>query len=353
MAGRTAAGRPGRFLLVMLLVAGGTIVLAWCVSAFGAAGFLDPEYGLWVVKRQMVAACNVGSTVALGDSRVVAAVVPAELGDTTNLALGTATPLEMYFVARRLTACRKPPRRVLLNFSPQDLRRDDYYWARPALFGFLSFAELEEARATARAFHDTTLYRPPTVWDLDAKVRDWLYAHAFPSFYLDSMWKGGLVMRLATYRRVYTETRLADGHVLYLDVYGDNGSADQPADEAVAKTFRVSPLLDYYLTRMLLLFEQTGTQVVLIAPPWNQATCEKLHPAFVAGYDAYLHTLEREFPGIISIGPAVECYPNRLFSDAYHLNAAGASLFSRRLSELLPENRAAMAESGENDARKE
>ena len=253
MAGRAAAGRPGRFLFVMLLVSGGTIVLAWCVSAFGAAGFLDPEYGLWVLKRQMVASCDFRSTVALGDSRVVAAVVPAELRDTTNLALGTATPLEMYFVARRLTACRKPPQRVLLNFSPMDLRGDDYYWARPALFGFLSLAELEEVRATARTLHDSTLYRPPTVWDLDAKVRNWLYAHAFPAFYLNSMWKGRLAMRLATYRNVYTKARVAGGHILYLDVYGSNDSAEQPAEEATVKAFTVSPLLDYYLTRMLIL----------------------------------------------------------------------------------------------------
>ena len=83
---------------------------------------------------------------------------------------------------------------------------------------------------------------------------------------------------------------------------------------------------------------------MLIAPPWNQATCEKLHPAFVAGYAAYLHALERQFPNVVSIGPTVECYPNQLFSDAYHLNAAGASLFSRRLAEQLPGMRAAMAE---------
>jgi hypothetical protein len=70
-----------------VFVVGFAAVWAWVVAM--PLAFLDPEYPYWLAKQRMLAACDLGSVLVLGDSRAAVDVIPARLGATAaNLAVG-------------------------------------------------------------------------------------------------------------------------------------------------------------------------------------------------------------------------------------------------------------------------
>ncbi len=323
-----AARRTGgsrRFLGAFAITALLSLAVAWVFTARFQDGFLDPEFGMWRAKEHLVATCDLGDTLILGDSRAVAGFVPAELGDATNLALGGASPIEMYFMAERALRCPNAPRRVILSFSPPLLIDDtNYYWPRTALFGFLSDAQMDAVRRTARAVGDTSLYPAPNVGDLDARLTDWLYAHHFPSYAVSSVVNARGFGRLAENHRFYDEVLRTRGHHLY----GTNSGFDVPADEAFLTRFKPSPLTDVYMRRLIAALAARGAEVLYIPAPLNEATTSRMDPAVVRQISAYLDGLQARFANFRLIGPAVVSYPDKLFGDAHHLNAQGARLFS-------------------------
>ena len=57
--------------------------------------FLDPEYPAWLAKERMLARCDLGSVVIVGDSRAAVDIEPTLLPvKTTNLAAGGGEPIE-------------------------------------------------------------------------------------------------------------------------------------------------------------------------------------------------------------------------------------------------------------------
>lgn len=330
-AATTRTSRSRRFLGAFGATALLALAAAWLFTANFQNGFLDPEFGMWRAKEHMVATCDLGATLVMGDSRAVAGFVPAELGDTTNLALGGASPIEMYYMTERVLRCPTAPRRVILSFSPPQIVRDEYYWPRTALFGFLSDRQLDEVRRTARALGDTSLYSAANIGDLDARLTDWLYAHHFPSYAIASVFDARGVGRLAKNRQIYADTLRARGHHLY----GENSGFDVPAEEAYMTSLTPSPLIDTYMRRLISALAARGTQVLYIPAPLNDATASRLDPTVVRQIGVYLHGLQVRFANFRLIGPAVVGYPDRLFGDASHLNAEGARLFSARVAARL------------------
>lgn len=322
-ASRTGRSRRflGAFVVTVLLV----LAAAWIFTARFQDGFLDPEFGMWRAKEHLVATCDLGNTLILGDSRAVAGFVPAELGDATNLALGGASPIEMYFMAERALRCPTAPRRVILSFSPPLLIDDAYYyWPRTALFGFLSDAQMDAVRRTARAVGDTSLYPAPNIGDLDARLTDWLYAHRFPSYAMSSVINARGFGRLAENHRFYDEVLRTRGQHLY----GTNSGFDEPSEETLLTRFKPSPLTDAYMERLIAALAAHGTEVLYVPAPLNEATMSRMNPTVVRHISAYLDGLQARFANFRLIGPAVVSYPDKLFGDSHHMNALGARLFS-------------------------
>ncbi len=310
-------------ITVLLMLSG-----AWAFTARFQDGFLDPEFGMWTAKEHMVATCDLGATLVMGDSRAVAGFVPAELGDSTNLALGGASPIEMYFMTERVLRCPTAPRRVILSFSPPQLVADTYYWPRTALFGFLDDAELNDVRRTAHAVNDTSLYGPPNVGDLDARLTNWLYAHRFPSYAVSSVINAHGLGRLAQNRQFHADVLRTRGQHLY----GMDWGSDAPAEEAFMTRFVPSPLVDAYMRRLIAALAARGTQVLYIPAPLNEATMTRMDPAVIHQIGVYVDALQARFANFRLIGPAVVSYPNHLFGDWAHLSAQGSRLFSARVA---------------------
>ena len=324
------ANEPGRFLVSYASGALLVLALLWALTSSFREGFMAPEYGMWQAKRSLVQSCRFGSTIVLGDSRMVAGVRPNQLDDTTNLSLGGATPIETYYTVLHASLCPHPPRRLVLSFSPAQLMTTEYFWPRTALFGYLTFDELEQIRREARKVGDTSLYSAPNIGDFDAVLTNWLYAHNFPSYYMSSIINGRVIGRLGAYRQIQDEVAATGGQHLYGRANGD----DETAEEAETDHFSAAPLLDAYFAKLLELCARSDTQVYYMAAPWNQATYSRLHPGFADQLTQYLNHLAQRFPNFHLLAPVMHM-DDVLFGDPYHLNAKGAAIFTGQLGAAL------------------
>jgi len=322
------AGARLNFIGALLVTMAVCLAAAWSATIWLREGFLEQSYPMWKIKYQMAAQCRTADTVVIGDSRSVAGFIPGIIPDTVNYGLGGGTPIDIYYLIRRVMACPHKPKRVLMSFSMDQLAEDPWFWRSSALFGFMSFADLEEVRRRSRALGDTSIFAPPTFLDIDAMLNDWLYAKHFPSFYVGPLLRGGLIGRLAMNRRIAAETDQALGH----HGFGTDAGCDQVSPDAAIRSFVPSPINDDYLRRTLALLTGNGADVEFISAPVNAATYAALSPVAAAQYRYYILSLARDVPHFRVVGDPLSHWDNRWFGDyESHLNEDGARRFSAQV----------------------
>ncbi len=321
-----------RFFLALGATAAAVVGVFWLAAAWLPIGFMPQEYAMGEARRQLLAQCQRPSLVIQGDSRPAAGLIPSRLGpETVNLSFGGSTPLEVYYFSQKILACGSAPRRVLLNISPQLFMKPPYFWDRTALFGWLSFDQMEEVRRLSRRYGDTTFYGAAKFGDWEAVLENALHAVSFPSYYTSYIANHLVVGRMGANRAVLERTRSSLGQ----HGYGrDNGSADL-ADEADIHTFVPSPVLNAYMDRLLDNYATHGTRVDFVAVPLNRATYDRLKPGVVDDFQAYLDQLAARHPNFHLLGHAIEWRDNAWFGDSTHLNTFGAERFSDEVQALL------------------
>lgn len=328
MGGGKAPGEigAGRYLAVM----GGTFALgmaavwAWIVTM--PLAFLDPEYPYWLAKQQMLAACDLGSVLVLGDSRAAVDVIPARLGArAANLAVGGGEAIEADAALTRALACPGAPVRVVLSFDPWHFAHADLFWERTARFGFLSLDELQTLRRTGERLGDASFAGPRHPDGLAGPLRDLLYAARFPSLYGASLAKGGVALRLASNRRALEAGLAARGQYFF----GTGAGSDAVALDGAMTGFVALPVVDAYFDAILARLAARGIPADFIAMPVNDETARAISPAMLRGFAAYLHGYEARYSGFRVVGPLLAAWPDHYFGDGFgHLNPQGAALFS-------------------------
>ena len=288
--------------------------------------FLEPEYASWRAKQILLARCDLGDVLVLGDSRASVGIIPARLPiRATNLAVGGGEAIEAFVVLTRALACPEAPKLVVLSLDPVHFARPDLFWERTMRFGFLDAAELGALRDASRALGDFSVYEERHTDGIPSWLRDQLYLAHFPPFYFASLIEGRLLWR---WRR--NEAGLA----LFLAARGqyyfgvDEGSSAVAAEGTLA-VFRPLPVLDRYFDRILALLAERGIPSVFIAMPVNESTARVIRPEVRDGFAAWLAGFEARYPGFRVAGPVVRAWPDRWFGDEFsHLNPAGAERFS-------------------------
>jgi hypothetical protein len=322
--------RP-HFLSAVTLTALTLIAVFWVVAAQLRMGFLPAEYAMWWARHEMVEACHLTPTVILGDSRAAAGLLPAEIEGSTNLALGGGSPIEMYYITQDILRCPQAPGRVIISLSPELAMRPAYFWQRTALYGVLTFDQLEDIRRRSRALADTSIYAPAKFGDWDAITDNVLRAIRFPSFYTTSIVSALAIGRLRSNRITVAETLRANGQ----HGYGREEGSDEIAADAAIEAFVPSRLLEDYFGRLLDAFAARGIQVDFVPVPMNRATYDQMRPGVIAEFQAYLDGLAAAHPNFRLLGSAVTTLDDRYFGDSTHLNQLGAELVSRQVQELL------------------
>nr|WP_321985796.1 hypothetical protein [uncultured Lichenicoccus sp.] len=327
------AASPGRYLLVMGLVLALGLGASWIWSAKMKLAFLDPEYAAWSAKQDLVARCDLGDLLVLGDSRAGAGMMPTRLpGRGINISVGGAKPVEMYYFLRRAMACPNMPHHVLLSIDAGHFHSTDTFWERSARFGTFGVGDLHEIEAVARRTGDESLFDEPRSDGFPNLLRDYLYATSFPTLNFASMARGGIFLRYAHNIEERDKTLRARGHHLFGDANGDSAEAD----DASLDSFEVLPLEGWYFEHMLQEMQARGIRVDFVTVPVNQATAKHITPQLRDGFAAYLAAAARRYPNFHVLVAPIPSLPDQYFGDVFsHLNQSGAERFSATLAGAL------------------
>jgi hypothetical protein len=321
-----------RFITLFFAAFIGSFGLVWLYVAVMPMAFLDRDYPLWVAKRTMLDECRLGTVAVFGDSRTLAAILPSAMSvPVTNLAMSGTSPVETYFAVRRALRCPVLPKIVVIAHSILKFSGDSDYWIFGARTGFLSYADMRQVDRDAARIHDNEIETLKHDDQLPNTLREVLFSLRFPSFYFDSLVNGGVAIRWQHNRNALRDSLLSSGHAFFGTAPGSSGVAV----EGRGPIYRTSPLIDFYFTETLALLAKHGVSVYALSMPINEATYVRTRRELKDRFAAYLRSKETEFPNLHVVGPALPCWPNRFFGDAWHFNTVGAHEYSQALRKLL------------------
>jgi hypothetical protein len=324
---------PAGFLA---LTSCGTFVLfglVWLWVLVMPLAFLDPEYPSWLAKQTLLANCDVGDTVILGDSRAATAMMPVGWQSrATNLAVGGGEPVEAFATLSRAMRCPVSPNRVILSFDAVHFTQPDLFWERTVRFGFVNAGEVATLRMASLALGDQSIYEPRHTDGLPSWLRDTMYRVRFPSLYFTSLMKSGLVLRWSHNDGILRAGIASRGQYFF----GAASGSHTIAAEGHLRVFQPLPVLAWYFNQILEQLDAHGIPAVFIAVPMNEATARQVLPDVRFAFRAWLGEYEARYRGFRVAGDVMPYWPDSYFGDGFaHLNPGGATLFSDRLGRCL------------------
>ena len=324
---------PARFLVI----AGGCFVaffaVVWLWVWLMPLAFLDPEYPFWRAKQALLAACDLGDVMVLGDSRAATGMMPADWPvRATNLAVGGGEAIEALAVLTRAAHCPKPPKLVVLSLDAVHFTHPDLFWERTVRFGFLDPADIAQLREVSARLGDPSVYEIRHTDGLPSWMRDAMYQARFPPLYFASLVKGGLLLRWSANQKELAAGLAARGHYFF----GTAAGSASVAAEGHLRAFRPLPVLAWYFDQVLSQLAARGIPAVFVAMPMNEPTARAVDPAVRRAFRAWLVSREQRYPGFHVVGDVMPHWPDRFFGDGFaHLNPEGAARFSEGFSQCL------------------
>jgi hypothetical protein len=324
---------PGRFLAIIGAAALVVIGLTWLWVVTMPLAFLDPEYPAWRAKQLMLAKCDLGGLLVLGDSRAATAMMPALWRvEAANLAVGGGEPIEALAALTRALRCPLPPTRVILSLDAVHFTEPDLFWERTARFGFVDGDEIATLRNVSHALGDLSVYELRHTDGLPSWLRDAMVRVRFPSLYFSSLMKGGVLLRWPRNEAALDASLASRGQYFF----GTASGSDIVAAEGHMREFRPLPVLEWYFNQILKQLDARGIPAVFIAVPMNDATARVVVPGLRAAFRAWLAGYEARYPGFRVAGDVMPHWPDAYFGDGFaHLNRDGATRFSAALGVCL------------------
>jgi hypothetical protein len=306
----------------------------WACAAFGKAWFYSREYGMWSAKKELVSNCGYDIAI-VGDSPAMAALVPMYIGGSViNLAVGGATPIEVYYVSRRLLQCPKAPKKIILSVSPLHFLTSDTYWPRTAAFHYLTLDEMEDVRRRSASIGDAEVYEIGPAGSLIGMTKNYLYRVDFPYFYLPDMLSGFSISKKNRNERIMRQTEEWLGYHYFGTANGSRGHGPL----ARSRDFKILPLLNEYFVMTIELFKQKNIPVVFMNVPINEATDAALSAHFKFDLSAYITAFARRGDFRL-VGEVLPVLPSVEFGDADHLRPRAAIEWTRGMAaEILRPN---------------
>jgi hypothetical protein len=324
---------PKAFLAFVGASAAVVFGLVWLWVLIMPMAFLDPEYPSWRAKQMLLAQCDLGNVLILGDSRAATGMMPARWQvRATNLAVGGGEPIEALAALTRALRCPTIPGLVILSFDAVHFTQPDLFWERTARFGFVDGDEIATLRDVSHRLDDVSVYEIRHNDGLPSWLRDAMYRVRFPSLYFSSLMKGGFVLRWP--RNVMNlDAGLASRGQYF---FGTASGSDTVAAEGRLREFRPLPVLEWYFNRILEQLDARGIPAVFIGVPMNDATANAVAPGVPEAFRAWLAGYEARYPWFRVTGEVMPHWPNTFFGDGFaHLNRNGAARFSAGLGRCL------------------
>ena len=323
-----------RFILMGGLAFAFTWAAVWAYIIAFPMLYQDRDYPLALAKQQLLAQCPLNRVVVFGDSKVVAGVLPTAMNiPVENLAFPAATPVETYFLVKRLLRCPDVPRLVVIAHSTIMYSRDKYFWSILANAGVLNQRDMQAVVAEARNLNDDELENAERPSSVPYALLPELYAAHFPPLYFANLVGGYFAARWRYNERAYQEAISSSGR----SSFGTAERSDGVSDEAKMDNWQPSPLINFYLNSTLSLLASRHVPVVMITLPINAATCSHLPPNVQTRFAVYLEKIAQANANVELADATIPCWPDRYFGDDMHFNMSGAVAYSHKLQSVLTE----------------
>ncbi len=320
------------FLITLILVFAAGLAFAWTWGLDHRLYYLSRDYALLTGKDRLIDTTTRPGLAIFGDSAVMDGVLPERLGPgVINCAMNGSTPIESYFLIKRLLKVSVPPRAVLISYSAYHLVHPDFYWENSVKFGLVGGADADEVLGNIFRLGDKELITGSGFGNLEERIYSFLLSRGFPSYYVSSLLAEGWGVRQK--ENVEALKVIARTRGQYYFPLAD-GSKSLNADTKL-KTFALSPVIDCYFRKTLELLQKNHIPVYFYAMPINESSVAHLDPGVFKAYGEYLEGLAREYPGFRVITPLRTVYPWTLFSDHAHLNEKGTLRFNREFARIL------------------
>ncbi|MBQ7583775.1 MAG: hypothetical protein IJT24_04115 [Lachnospiraceae bacterium] len=263
-------------------------------------------------------------TLVIGDSRAKSSVLPELLHeDTYNIAIGGATPIEMYYAVENYIEHNGAPENAVVVFAPYHFCDIDN-WDQTLYFNFLSVDETAEIYLRGLKLKEPVVSSKGRIADMiSCRLR-------LPTKFLAQMYESKLVGRRTENLAKFDSIRKDLGYCEFGSADGDDGYTMEVNHE----TFDYSPLVVYYYERLIGLLEENHVNVIIAQPPVNQASADRLHRDFVDGFSDYMKDVAARYPDMEVI-PDICVYPNSLFGDSIHVNRKGAEVYTKELRDYM------------------
>ncbi|MEC5387193.1 hypothetical protein VVD49_15800 [Uliginosibacterium sp. H3] len=317
---------PRLFLTIFVAALLLSLAAIWLYVVYMPMRFLETGYVSWTAKMDLAKTCDMGDLVVIGDSQAEAAINPLGLSvKSTNLAVGGATPIEMYYWGEHVLRCPNVPRHVMLTMARGQMGLiSNFLFENGARYGYIGFGPLQEIQTESARLHDGALERLHTRDGLNGTLRNAFYAMHAPPLYFNSLISARFNGRAQANTQVYDRLLRNRGHNDYPGQV-QNAGAGAHAEEP---DFKVLPIQAYYLERLIERLEGAGAQVHFLVMPRRGSGDEQHAGQQDARFNAYLVGLQRQHPHFDVVNGVPAIWPDALFSDAAHLNPAGTERYT-------------------------
>ncbi len=302
------------------------ILVSIPLIAIVAAAFLLPmsymsqEYVIWEEERNYVNYPeHTAPALIIGDSRAKSSILPDALTDDKsiyNIAIGGATPIEMYYAVKNHIKNNGAPKQAVIIFAPYHFCDIDN-WDQTLYNNYLSISEITEVYKKAVEFNDPVILKDGWLTDSVA------FRLRLPNKYLAQMYEARFIGYRARNWDKFNSIRSESGYCEYGSEPGNDGESYEVHHEY----FDSSPIVLYYFDRLLGLLIKNNADVTILQAPINETSSERIKKDFVDGYFSYLEEVEKKY-GNITVMKEIPTFENEYFGDNNHLNRRGAEKYT-------------------------
>ncbi len=291
--------------------------------------YMDEEYPAWRFSHNVISGQEYDGesfdTVILGDSGAMGSIIPTEFdGSCVNLAVGGATSIEMYYFLEEYLENHDAPKTAVIMFAPFHYWHIDNYETRTLYFKAIPVSELVQLYKDAKSCDAQSVCAKGFITDeISARF-------GLPNKYLPAITAARFTGRYDDNVTAYEKLQVSFG-------YGQFGDLPECHDRSYETSYEDmvvdgdAKLVTLYMQRLLKLCEERGIHVRLIQPAVNTETFEALNEHYYASYRNYIKQMS-SISSDIEYETELRVYDGKYFSDASHLNAAGADKFTKDIT---------------------
>ena len=318
-----------KFILKCILAAAPAIVLA-AFTLLCPYCYMDEDFPAWDFKKRVASGREYDGksfdTVILGDSGAMSSLMASKLDDSCiNMAVGGATPVEMYYFFEEYLQNHTPPENAVIMFAPFHYWHIDNYKTRTVYFKGIPLSKLPELYRNARSCGAASvMYERYVTDELSARL-------GLPNIYLPAINAAHFTGRYSDNTIAYKDLCLSYG-------WGTFGELDECFDESYETSYEDmvidgdAKLITLYMQKLLKLCDDNGVHVLLLQPAVNTATFEGVNEHYLASYRNYIKQLATVCSDI-EYETHLRNYEGIYFSDTSHLNPSGAEKFTEEIGE--------------------